>query len=132
MNDRLSRTERYNGRRGRNNRKRRIAKRERRSGKAAEPYREAGGLDDIGERIEPELQFASVTEVHPFAEEARTEAKAELDVNKLPTRKEMFPSQRVKWTRWFFNSLLYVFVAIMILLLWWGISDSPWGQNHGL
>ncbi|MNO08152.1 hypothetical protein D3C81_2306650 [compost metagenome] len=56
----------------------------------------------------------------------------ESDVSELPTRKEMFPSQRIKITRWFYNSLLYIFIAIMIYLLWWGISDSPWGESHGL
>lgn len=55
-----------------------------------------------------------------------------LDLNNLPTRKDKFPSQRIKLTRWFYNSLLYVFIAIMIALLWWGISDSPWGKSHGL
>lgn len=60
------------------------------------------------------------------------ELEKESDVDKLPTRKEMFPSQRVKMTRWFYNSLLYAFVIILIYLLWWGLSDSPWGKSHGL
>lgn len=50
----------------------------------------------------------------------------------LPTRKELYPSQRLKMTRWFYNSLLYIFVIILIYLLWWGVSDSPWGKSHGL
>lgn len=48
----------------------------------------------------------------------------------MPSRRELFPSQRLKLTRWFFNSLVIIFVAIMIALLWWGISDSPWGQYY--
>lgn len=48
----------------------------------------------------------------------------------IPSRRELFPSQRMKLTRWFYNSLLFIFVAIMIALLWWGISDSPWGQYN--
>lgn len=55
-----------------------------------------------------------------------------MDVEKMPTRKELFPSQRLKWTRWFYNSLLYIFVIILIYLLWWGVSDSPWGDKYGL
>ncbi|MFR9708699.1 hypothetical protein ACL02P_04585 [Paenibacillus sp. MB22_1] len=58
--------------------------------------------------------------------------EVEPDLDKLPTRKELFPSQRVKMTRWFYNSLLYAFVIILIYLLWWGLSDSPWGKSHGL
>lgn len=54
------------------------------------------------------------------------------DIGKLPTRKELFPSQRLKMTKWFYNSLLYIFMIILIYLLWWGLSDSPWGQSHGL
>jgi hypothetical protein len=54
------------------------------------------------------------------------------EVDLLPTRKELFPSQRIKMTRWFYNSLLYIFVIILIYLLWWGVSDSPWGKSHGL
>ncbi|GIO83580.1 hypothetical protein J25TS5_05120 [Paenibacillus faecis] len=60
------------------------------------------------------------------------EESAEVEVSKLPTRKELYPSQRVKWTKWFFNTLLYVFVAILLVLLWWGLSDSPWGEKYGL
>lgn len=56
----------------------------------------------------------------------------EPDLELLPTRKELFPSQRLKMTRWFYNSLLYIFVIILIYLLWWGVSDSPWGKSHGL
>lgn len=56
----------------------------------------------------------------------------EPELETLPTRKELFPSQRLKMTRWFYNSLLYIFVIILIYLLWWGVSDSPWGKNHGL
>ncbi|RRJ66363.1 hypothetical protein EHV15_28175 [Paenibacillus oralis] len=56
----------------------------------------------------------------------------EENVMGLPARRELFPSQRLKWTRWFFNSLLYMFVIILVFLLWWGVSDSPWGQSHGL
>ncbi|MEC2342728.1 hypothetical protein P9H28_01240 [Paenibacillus barengoltzii] len=61
-----------------------------------------------------------------------TMLEEEPDLAKLPTRKELYPSQRVKMTRWFYNSLLYAFVIILIYLLWWGLSDSPWGKSHGL
>ncbi|GGH24692.1 hypothetical protein [Paenibacillus segetis] len=61
-------------------------------------------------------------------EQAATQSDESLE--DLPSRRELYPSQRLKLTRWFFNSLLVVFVVIMIALLWWGISDSPWGQYY--
>ncbi|MMZ68555.1 hypothetical protein D1872_312540 [compost metagenome] len=60
-----------------------------------------------------------------------SESEKEVKVEDLPTRKELFPSQRLKVTRWFFNSLLYIFIVIMGLLLWWAVKDSPWGKTQG-
>ncbi|SDG23268.1 hypothetical protein SAMN04488542_13061 [Fontibacillus panacisegetis] len=60
-----------------------------------------------------------------------SESEEEIKVEDLPTRKELFPSQRLKLTRWFFNSLLYIFIVIMGLLLWWAVQDSPWGKTQG-
>jgi hypothetical protein len=83
--------------------------------------RENEGLDDIQGRL------LSAPGMEPLASPGM-----EPDLEMLPTRKELFPSQRLKMTRWFYNSLLYIFVIILIYLLWWGVSDSPWGKNHGL
>ncbi|MNE08602.1 hypothetical protein D3C80_1012550 [compost metagenome] len=55
----------------------------------------------------------------------------EIKIEELPPRKELYPSQRLKLTRWFFNSLLYIFIVIMGLLLWWAVKDSPWGKTQG-
>lgn len=46
----------------------------------------------------------------------------ESNVKDMPSRRELYPSQRLKITRWFFNFLLFIFVAILFMLLWWGIS----------
>lgn len=59
-------------------------------------------------------------------------ALEEVDVHNLPTRKELYPSQRLKLTKWFYNSLLYLFVIVMLVLLWWGLIESPWGRSQGL
>lgn len=61
-------------------------------------------------------------------EQAATQTEESL--GDLPSRRELYPSQRLKLTRWFFNSLVVVFVVIMIALLWWGINDSPWRQYY--
>ncbi|MBP1999511.1 hypothetical protein J2Z69_000530 [Paenibacillus shirakamiensis] len=47
----------------------------------------------------------------------------------MPSRREVFPSQRLKWTRWFFNSLVFIFIALLILLFFWGMQHSVWGVN---
>lgn len=54
----------------------------------------------------------------------------ESSVSDMPSRREIYPSQRLKITRWFFNFLLFIFVVILFMLLWWGISESPWGKVH--
>lgn len=54
----------------------------------------------------------------------------ESTVTDMPSRRELYPSQRLKITRWFFNFLLFIFVVILFMLLWWGISESPWGKVH--
>ncbi|AZK47149.1 hypothetical protein [Paenibacillus lentus] len=64
--------------------------------------------------------------------QALEEAAPTLSVEELPSRREVYPSQRVKLTKYFFNTLLFIFIAVMVALFWWGISESPWGQNHGM
>lgn len=78
-----------------------------------------------------ETPASSLPEKVQHALQAEVE-EGELDLSELPPRRELFPSQRIRITRWFYNALLYVFVGITIYLLWWGISDSPWGKQHGL
>ncbi|GAA0135581.1 hypothetical protein YSY43_24210 [Paenibacillus sp. YSY-4.3] len=60
------------------------------------------------------------------------EDQHELAAQELPSRREIYPSQRVKLTKYFVNTLLFIFVAVMVVLFWWGISESPWGQNNGM
>ncbi|WP_410768330.1 hypothetical protein [Fontibacillus sp. BL9] len=82
--------------------------------------------------LEKDVLEMSLESVNDYLRAEIPPEEKELDLAELPTRKEMFPSQRIKLTRWFYNSLLYIFVAIMIFLLWWGISESPWGVSHGM
>ncbi|MDN4067459.1 hypothetical protein QYF50_06085 [Paenibacillus vini] len=122
MNERLSRSERHARNRSSANGTR---KRTRRTEASETLERKASGTSYV--------EMAVSSETTPIISDTEyfTEGN-ESDVSELPTRKEMFPSQRIKITRWFYNSLLYIFIAIMIYLLWWGISDSPWGESHGL
>lgn len=112
MNERLSRMDRY-GQRNRTKTQRGSRSKSSRS----------RTIVSSEERVEP--LPAHLPDLEEFEPEV-------MDVEKMPTRKELFPSQRLKWTRWFYNSLLYIFVIILIYLLWWGVSDSPWGDKYGL
>ncbi|WHX47402.1 hypothetical protein QNH46_14675 [Paenibacillus woosongensis] len=64
--------------------------------------------------------------------ESEGEDQFELSAQELPSRREVYPSQRVKLTKYFVNTLLFIFVAVMVALFWWGISESPWGKSHGM
>ncbi|PPQ47646.1 hypothetical protein C5G87_16105 [Paenibacillus peoriae] len=41
------------------------------------------------------------------------------------TRAEMFPSRRIRVSKWFLNFLSTLFVLITAALLWWGIEGAP-------
>ncbi|ADO57113.1 hypothetical protein ACT3XG_14260 [Paenibacillus polymyxa] len=41
------------------------------------------------------------------------------------TRTEMFPSRRIRVSKWFLNFLSTLFVLITAALLWWGIKGAP-------
>ncbi|MNZ35977.1 hypothetical protein D3C78_533860 [compost metagenome] len=109
MNEQLSRMERY--------------AQNRKTTKQRSRYKPAADTNTISDsKDEPLL----VPIVH-----SGIESDKEIKIEELPARKELFPSQRLKLTRWFFNSLLYIFIVIMGLLLWWAVKDSPWGKTQG-
>jgi hypothetical protein len=46
-------------------------------------------------------------------------------VSEYRTRAEMFPSRRIRVSKWFLNFLSTLFVLITAALLWWGIKGAP-------
>lgn len=131
MSERLSRLERYS--RGRTkttprNRRTRVH----REGKTEKIQKKRGTRAQNTTAAEVSFERPPLKTAIPPTSAAPSLIGKEQDVMELPARRELFPSQRLKWTRWFFNSLLYMFVIILVFLLWWGVSDSPWGQSHGL
>ncbi len=131
MNERLSRSDRHGRSRGSANRSRRMALPETRKESVSEMIQEPREPVESF-LLEKDVLEMSLESVNDYLRAEIPPEEKELDLAELPTRKEMFPSQRIKLTRWFYNSLLYIFVAIMIFLLWWGISESPWGVSHGM
>lgn len=43
----------------------------------------------------------------------------------LPTRSDVFPSQRVRLSKWFVNSLIIIFILLTGALVYWGIIGAP-------
>ncbi|WIV17985.1 hypothetical protein QPK24_16400 [Paenibacillus polygoni] len=43
----------------------------------------------------------------------------------LPTRAELFPSRRVRLSKWFINSLILLFILLTGFLVYWGIIGAP-------
>lgn len=55
----------------------------------------------------------------PSEEEPVSEART------LPTRTELHPSRRLRLSKRFVNSLIFIFVLLTISLIWWGIKGAP-------
>lgn len=127
MNERLSRSERHG--RSRNTRKGTSPKLDTLTRQAARTKRREVGTIAPSTPLPQETEFPIAIPEMGILE---ADGQQEPSVQDLPTRKELYPSQRIKFTRWFYNSLVFIFVAIMAALLWWGISLSPWGKSHGM
>lgn len=41
------------------------------------------------------------------------------------SRTELFPSRRIRVSKWFMNFLSVLFILITAALLWWGIEGAP-------
>ncbi|RUT36109.1 hypothetical protein EJP77_03725 [Paenibacillus zeisoli] len=66
----------------------------------------------------------------PEITSAEMVAQEEISALDMPSRREVYPSHRIKWTKWFYNSLLFIFIALMVLLFFWGMQQSTWGKQH--
>lgn len=43
----------------------------------------------------------------------------------VPSRTDTYISERVRLSKMFVNSLIFIFVILLIILLWWGIEGAP-------
>ena len=48
------------------------------------------------------------------------EGVSTIDSDELPSRKELFPSNSSQITKWFYNLIFLIFLAVLISLLLWG------------
>ncbi|WP_025681399.1 hypothetical protein [Paenibacillus massiliensis] len=78
------------------------------------------------------LKDSSVLDIHnkqPMTrmERSRTaeqEGSEELP-DAYPSRAELFPSRRLRVSKWFLNFLSTLFMLITAVLVWWGIQGAP-------
>ncbi|WP_422660772.1 hypothetical protein ACK8P5_09900 [Paenibacillus sp. EC2-1] len=50
---------------------------------------------------------------------------AQLDEESAPSRSSTHPSQKVRMSKWFVNSLIVIFILLMAGLLIWGLIGAP-------
>ncbi|MGV2806337.1 hypothetical protein GNF85_22595, partial [Clostridium perfringens] len=50
--------------------------------------------------------------------------QAEEEVS-APKRTNTYSSYRVRMSKWFVNSLIVIFILLMVGLLWWGLIGAP-------
>lgn len=43
----------------------------------------------------------------------------------VPSRSDTYSSERVRLSKMFVNSLIFIFVFLLVGLLWWGIEGAP-------
>lgn len=82
--------------------------------------------ESVGYRPEPRrdasLRAASA------AEAAKSEEQEEAE--ELPPRSVLYPSGRIRLTKWFYETLILLFLVLLGTLLWWGTQTTgvkwPW------
>lgn len=129
MNERLSRMERYS----RKQHERRAVReqgshvsKEKREAKTrlrrSEIHQDSAGTGALTAPTEPDSGLALTSE-----DQMLEDGVSAVD---MPSRRELYPSHRIKWTKWFYNSLVFIFIALMILLFFWGMQQSTWGKHQ--
>ncbi|MBD7968012.1 hypothetical protein [Paenibacillus gallinarum] len=133
MNQQLSRSQKY-GHHGR-----------RKEGKEIKPSK---SFDKIAEDSKPKNKTVAnkpvykkpVRKTQPVPELSRMQRKLQAEQKQkqnkeasgriqeaetLPTRAELFPSRRVRLSKWFINSLICIFIFLTGFLVYWGIIGAP-------
>lgn len=42
-----------------------------------------------------------------------------------PSRSQSYPSERIRFSKMFINSLYVMFLMLLVFLVWWGIEGAP-------
>lgn len=57
--------------------------------------------------------------------QANGDEESTVVAEELPTRTQLHPSRRLRFSKRFVNSLIFIFVMLTISLVWWGIKGAP-------
>ncbi|MDO7905101.1 hypothetical protein Q5741_01575 [Paenibacillus sp. JX-17] len=119
MNQELSRMQKYGSQR-RSGRKK-SAEVTQESTKERSKVREKTSLDASAASLSRRAAQARRAKAASTEDARRTPEEEE----ELLTRAEMFPSRRLRLSRWFLNTLSFLFVLLTIGLFWWGFQGAP-------
>ncbi|WP_379162267.1 hypothetical protein [Paenibacillus sp. sgz5001063] len=62
--------------------------------------------------------------VQPIKQVKREESLVD-EENSTPSRAESYPSERLRLSKMFINSLIVIFLLLLIFLLYWGLIGAP-------
>lgn len=83
-------------------------------------------LDSRSQRLDSRSQHkASEDDVLRRSRSRRESYDAQLDEESAPSRSHTHPSQKVRMSKWFVNSLIVIFILLMAGLLIWGLIGAP-------
>lgn len=81
----------------------------------------------VGETRAGRIKNSWAVSSEPAAQPANTEEDTD---SELPPRSVMYPSSRIRLTKWFYETLILLFLILLGTLLWWGTQTTgvkwPW------
>ncbi|AWP28424.1 hypothetical protein [Paenibacillus sp. Cedars] len=77
------------------------------------------------EPVEQKLQDDSPTEGLSRSRSTRSRSGQSGEEVPAPKRTNTYSSYRVRMSKWFVNSLIVIFILLMVGLLWWGLIGAP-------
>lgn len=95
-------------------------------GKKGNPARAAGTEQTETQAAVPgALSRKSRQPVRADSMKSKHAAVQQQEGEATPSRAESYPSERIRFSKMFVNSLIVIFVLLLACLLWWGIEGAP-------
>lgn len=89
-------------------------------------FRSKENKENLNSRLDSRSQHrAPEDDVLRRSRSRRENNDAQLDEESAPSRSSTHPSQKVRMSKWFVNSLIIIFILLMAGLLIWGLIGAP-------